>query len=70
MNAYKYQMGVSEEDEAKLFPVVPSKIPKGNGHKLKYGKCHTNIRKTFFASRFVEQNMGAGCSERFTSFHP
>ena len=37
---YKYQVGGTEEDGARLFSVVPSEKKRGNGHKLKYRKFH------------------------------
>lgn len=54
MSVYKYLMGVSEEDEARLSPTVPSESTRGNWHKLKYMKFHANIRKTFFTVRLVK----------------
>jgi len=34
--------------------VVPSNRTRGNGHKLKQGKLHLNMRKNFFPLRVTE----------------
>jgi len=34
--------------------VVPSNRTRGNGHKLKHGKFHLNMRKNFFPLRMTE----------------
>jgi len=36
------------------FSVVPSDKMRGNGHKLKHGKFHLNMRKNFFTLRVME----------------
>ena len=46
-------MGV-KEDEAKLFPVVPSDRTRGNGHKVKHRKFRLNMRTNFFPLRVTE----------------
>jgi len=47
LNACKYLQGGCQEDEAKLFPVVPSDRTRGNGHKVKQRKFRLNMRNNF-----------------------
>jgi len=54
IKAYKYLKGGCQEDEAKLFSVVPSNRTRGNGHKPKHRKFRLNMRKNFFPLRVTE----------------
>jgi len=54
LNAYKYLQGGCQEEEAKLFSVVPSDRTRGNGHKLKHKNFQLNKGKNFFTLRVTE----------------
>jgi len=54
LNAYKYLKGRCQEDEARLFSVVPSNRTRGNRHKLVHRKIQLNMRKNFFTLRVTE----------------
>jgi len=54
INAYKYLQGGCQEDEARLFSVVPSNRTRGNRHKLKLKKIQLNMRKNFFPLKVTE----------------
>jgi len=54
INAYKYLKVGCQEDEARLFSVVPSDRTRGNGHRLKQRKFQLNMRKNFFPLRVME----------------
>jgi len=51
---YKYLKGGCQEDEARLFSVVPSDRTSGSGHKLKHRKFRLNMSKNFFPLRVME----------------
>lgn len=53
-NAYNYLMDRSQEDVARIFPVVLSDRTRGNRLKLKHRKFHWNIRKNFFTLSVAE----------------
>jgi len=63
INSYKYLNGGCQEDEARLFSVVPSNRTRGNGHKLKLRKFRLNMRKNFFPLR----STGTDCPGRLWS---
>jgi len=42
------------EDRAKISSVLSSDRTRGNRHKVKYRKAHSNIRRNFFTVRVVE----------------
>ena len=51
---YKYQVGGTEEDGARLFSVGPGDRTRGNGLKLKHIKFYLNTRKSFFPVSVVK----------------
>jgi len=54
INVYKYLKGGCQEDEARLFSVVPSNRTRGNRHKVKNRKFNLNMRKNFFTLSVTE----------------
>jgi len=54
INAYKHLKGECQDDEVRLFSVVPSNKTRGNGHKLKQRMFQLNVRKNFFTLRVTE----------------
>lgn len=53
-SVYKHLKGGSKEDEARLFPSVPSDRTGDNGHKLKHKRSSSNIKEHFFPVRVTE----------------
>lgn len=51
-NVHEYLMVADEDEGAKLFLVMPSDIPRGNGCQLKNMKCNLNTGKAFFLILF------------------
>lgn len=47
VNAQKYLKGRCEENDARLFSMVPSDRTGYKGHKMEHRKFRTNIRKNF-----------------------
>jgi len=47
MNTYEYLKGHCQEDESKLFSLVPSDRTRGNSHKLEHGKFSISMKKHF-----------------------
>lgn len=54
VNVHKHVKGKCNEYRARLFSVVPSASTRSNGHKLKHGRLHLNIRKHFFNMQVIE----------------
>ena len=53
LNVYKYLKCGSQRDMANLFSVVCGDKTRGNGHKLKHRKSHTNMRRKCFTVRVM-----------------
>jgi len=51
---YRYLKDGCQEDEVRLFSVVPSNRTRGNGHELKHMKFRLNMGKNFFPLRVTE----------------
>jgi len=51
---YKYLIGGSKEDGARLFSAVPGDRTGGNRHKLKHRRFHLHRRKSFFTVKVVK----------------
>jgi len=54
INACKGLKGGCQEDEAKLFSVVPSDRIRVSGHQLEHENFQPNMRKNFFTLRVTE----------------
>ncbi|KAK4826592.1 hypothetical protein QYF61_010354 [Mycteria americana] len=48
INMYKYLMERKEEEEARLFSLVPTDRTRGNGHKLKPGNSMVSFQQQFW----------------------
>ena len=55
VNTYKYLKGGCQYDGTRLFSIVPSDRPRGNGLKLEHRKFYLVMRKNFFTVRVPEQ---------------
>lgn len=64
INVLKSLMGRNEEEEGRLFSVMPIDKTKVKGHKLKNMKLNLNKRKHFLLSW---SNTGVSCPERLES---
>lgn len=53
-NTDKYPKGGCQENEARLFPVVPSDLTRGNGHKQEHRKLHLSMSENFFSVGLTE----------------
>jgi len=51
---YKYLRCGKQRDEVRLFSAVHGDRARGNGHKLRHRKFHTNVLKNFFMVRVME----------------
>jgi len=63
INAYKYLKRGCQEDEARLFSVVPSDRTRGNEHKLKHRKFKLLPSE---GDRALEQAAQGGCGVSFS----
>lgn len=54
INAYKFLMGGVKWLGTGCFSVVPSNRTRRSGHKLKHGKFHMNMRKSFLTLGVTE----------------
>lgn len=54
-NAYKYLMGGSQVDGARIFSAVLSGRTRSNGHKPEHRKFHSKMRKKVFTVRVTER---------------
>lgn len=64
VNLNKYLLGGNQEEEVRLFSLVPTDRIRGNGKKLKILKFHLNARKHFFTmwcGQAWEQLVERGC---------
>lgn len=70
ITVYKYLEERWKESRARLFSVGPRGRTGGNGHRLKYRRCHMNIRKHFFLivrvtalARFAQGSCKGSCTK-------
>lgn len=65
----KFPKSGCQEDEARLFPVVPSDRKRGNRHKLEHGKSHVNMSKHIFivwVTEYCKHAAPRGCRVSFS----
>ena len=54
INVYKYLRWGGQRDKGRLFSAVSGNRTRGNGHKMKHRKFHTNVHKNFFTVRVMK----------------
>ena len=62
INIYKYLRCGRQREEARLFSVVLEDRTRGNGHKVKHRKFHTDVSNNFFVVK-GNGSTATGCPE-------